>query len=290
MGRVLSLRFMTEPDEDEQEVVRAVLAAASHHERLGLPPTFTDDARLVRQRYRERARRVHPDKCRHPDAPRAFRALTDALECLLDAQAQTLHLASLRQQPSAPRSAYASAGPRPRSGSSRSATDAKAYADAVHAARRGARHQRHQQRQREHDHQRKRTTGESPDGRPAEAAGGGGAKRRARASHSVPFDYSTEGGAEPRPKKKPQRSSSAAFQQRQGADEETGTRMDDDAAAAKSAAGWVCDECGRRFAAKATYDGHLLFGSLNHRYRGRASSSAASAPIFASGRADEAPV
>lgn len=62
------------------------------YELLGLPPSATP--KEAAKRYRQLSLRVHPDRCRHPQAHEAFDALKRAAQALEDADAR----ASLDQQ------------------------------------------------------------------------------------------------------------------------------------------------------------------------------------------------
>jgi rubrerythrin len=214
------------------DLVASVLAARSHYECLGLAEELIEDMRRVRRHYRERARRVHPDKCRHPDAPRAFRALTQALECLVDPQSQATYLSSLlRSKRSSSTSSFTSSSRSFTSSSSSSSTSsdwfragpkasfrqsefAHAYAEAMHAARRRAReHKHHQQQQQQQEEQQKKRKAteeekeeeEEEEPKQRKRPESFEAKKRPRTSRSVPFDYadinasSNSTGRPPRP-------------------------------------------------------------------------------------------
>ena len=58
-------------------VVERILGAANHFEVFDIPPVAVDAA-VVTKLYRRLALKCHPDKCKHPDGPAAFRRLTAA--------------------------------------------------------------------------------------------------------------------------------------------------------------------------------------------------------------------
>ncbi|EOD16072.1 hypothetical protein EMIHUDRAFT_102628 [Emiliania huxleyi CCMP1516] len=73
-------------------VIRAILRGANHFEILDLPKPYPDlvgeaawdaGADDVNRAFRKRSLHCHPDKSRHPDAPRAFDLLKKAKACLL---------------------------------------------------------------------------------------------------------------------------------------------------------------------------------------------------------------
>ena len=74
------------------EAVESILRGEDHWAVLGLARERTAAA-AVRHAFRRRALLVHPDKCSHANAERAFRALADAYEALAEPAAQARALA-----------------------------------------------------------------------------------------------------------------------------------------------------------------------------------------------------
>ena len=75
-------------------VVERILGAANHFEVFDIPPVAVDAA-VVTKLYRRLALKCHPDKCKHPDGPAAFRRLTAAHDSLSDPRQQKNHLGEL---------------------------------------------------------------------------------------------------------------------------------------------------------------------------------------------------
>lgn len=72
--------------------IRLILREANHFDCLGLPKPYADlvgepawdgTAEDVNRAFRKRSLHCHPDKSKHPDAPRAFDMLKKAKACLL---------------------------------------------------------------------------------------------------------------------------------------------------------------------------------------------------------------
>lgn len=257
--------------EQARGVVRAVLSARSHYERLGLAAEWIDDTSRVKRHYRERALRVHPDKCTHPDASRAFRMLTQALECLLDPQAQAAHLASLGRQGQrfSTTSSSSSSSPSPSASKrafSASRGFAQAYAEALHAARKEAmerlrrqQQQKQQQSTGDEEAQAKKKqqhlhSDEAPD------------TKRQRTNRSVPFDYANL-NQHGRSRSGKQHAHSSSGSRRPPTAEPLKREEEKEKSSGTKAAGFTCTECKRWFCNQAAYDRHQLFASINHRTR-----------------------
>lgn len=69
---------------EQVELIAAILRARTHYEVLAVPHHCRDDD-AVKRGYRQRALKLHPDKCKAPRAAEAFRKVSEAFACLSDA-------------------------------------------------------------------------------------------------------------------------------------------------------------------------------------------------------------
>jgi len=77
-----------------ETVVKRILASRNHFEVLDIPPVAVDVG-TVTKLYRRLALKVHPDKCRHADGPKAFLRISEAHEVLSDPSGQRTYLGSV---------------------------------------------------------------------------------------------------------------------------------------------------------------------------------------------------
>ena len=77
-----------------ETVVKRILASRNHFEVLDIPPVAVDVG-TVTKLYRRLALKVHPDKCRHADGPKAFLRISEAHEVLHDPSGQRTYLGSV---------------------------------------------------------------------------------------------------------------------------------------------------------------------------------------------------
>eukprot|EP00668_Euglena_longa_P033705 GGOE01043315.1.p2 GENE.GGOE01043315.1~~GGOE01043315.1.p2 ORF type:complete len:281 (+),score=87.27 GGOE01043315.1:54-896(+) len=70
--------------DDIDAEIRRILAAKDLYDTLGVPRTADEDE--LKRRYKRLALRCHPDKCNHPKAEEAFKAVGKAFSTLTDAQ------------------------------------------------------------------------------------------------------------------------------------------------------------------------------------------------------------
>ena len=76
---------------DTDGIVERILGASNHFEVFDMPPVEVNGSTITKL-YRRLALKVHPDKCRHPDGPEAFRRLTVANDTLSDPGQQRIYL------------------------------------------------------------------------------------------------------------------------------------------------------------------------------------------------------
>lgn len=69
---------------DEDQEIKRILRTKNLYEILGVPKNVDDDE--LRRRYKRLALTCHPDKCKHPQAEEAFKAVGKAFSTLSDAQ------------------------------------------------------------------------------------------------------------------------------------------------------------------------------------------------------------
>lgn len=83
---------MATPGTASSATIRSILRAGNHFEVLDLPKPYSDlvgeaawdsSSDDVNRAFRKRSLHCHPDKSKHPDAPRAFELLKKAKACLL---------------------------------------------------------------------------------------------------------------------------------------------------------------------------------------------------------------
>lgn len=90
------MKVLGEDKSESSLRINRVLTAKSFFERLDISPKDCPiDPSVVRKQYKKAALSVHPDKCDHLEATRAFQMITEAFEELYDPKRQKSYVESL---------------------------------------------------------------------------------------------------------------------------------------------------------------------------------------------------